>query len=417
MVRIGGRHKAGGGNVTRHPTARPGGRRSYDRALAATAAPRRAGDDVTAGRTRVLWLIKGLGPGGAERLLVAAAARHDRDGFEFTAAYLLPWKDALVGELAARGVPSVCLDVRREQDLRWAWRLRRYLQEHPVDVVHVHSPYPAVVARLVARTLPRSRRPSIVYTTHNTWRSFRWPTRVLNGVTLPLDAADVVVSREAHASIWSRWRDRVEVVEHGVVLDEVRALRGARAEVRAEFGFTDREVVIGTVANLRANKDWPNLLGAARRVIDRGAPVRFVAVGQGPLEREVRAEHARLGLGDRVRLTGHREDAVRLMAGCDVFVLASYYEGLPVALMEAFALGLPVVATAVGGVPEMVTHGVEGLLVAPRDPDALATALVQVACDPTARAAMGEAASRRADRYDVTNAVRRMEAIYRDVVR
>jgi glycosyltransferase involved in cell wall biosynthesis len=371
---------------------------------------------VRAGHIRVLWLIKGLGPGGAERLLVAAAARHDHDAFELRAAFLLPWKDALVGELGARGVPSICLDVRREYDLRWAWRLRRDLRDNPVDVVHVHSPYPAVVARLVVRTMAKARRPRVVYTTHNTWRSFKWPTRVLNGITLPLDDADVVVSREAHASIWRRWRDRVEVIEHGVVLDEVRALRAARAAVRDEFGIADDEIVIGTVANLRANKDWPNLLAAARRVIDRGVPVRFVAVGQGPLEAEVRAEHARLQLGDRMTLTGHREDAVRVMAGCDVFALASYYEGLPVALMEAFALGLPVVATAVGGVPEMVTGGVEGLLVPPRDPDALADALISVACDPTARRAMGEAASRRAERYDVTSAVQRMEAIYREVV-
>src|SRR5690242_12556310 len=174
---------------------------------------------------RVRYLIKGLGPGGAERLLVAAAACHDRDGFALDVDYLLPWKDALVGDLGAHGVPSTCLDVRREQDLRWARRLRRRLLEQPVDVLHVHSPYPAAIARLVVLTLPRRARPRVVYTTHNTWKSFKWPTRVLNAITMPLDASDVVVSREAHASIWKPLRARVEVVEHGVVLDEVRAQR------------------------------------------------------------------------------------------------------------------------------------------------------------------------------------------------
>src|SRR5262249_36960074 len=153
---------------------------------------------------------------------VAAAARHDRDAFTFDADYLLPWKDALVGDLRERGVLSTCLDVRREQDLRWAARLRRQVREQPVDVLHVHSPYPAAIARIVVRTLPRSSRPRVVYTTHNTWKSFRWPTRLLNGVTLPLDDADIVVSREAHTSIWRGLRARVEVVEHGVVLDDVR---------------------------------------------------------------------------------------------------------------------------------------------------------------------------------------------------
>jgi len=211
-------------------------------------------------------------------------------------------------------------------------------------------------------------------------------------------------------------RDRVEVVEHGVVLDQVRAERAARDDARAELGIGADEVAIGTVANLRANKDWPNLLAAARLLADRGVPARFVAVGQGPLEAEVRARHAELGLGDRVLLTGHREDAVRLMAGCDAFVLASYYEGLPVALMEALALGLPIVATSVGGVPEMVTDGREALLVPPRDPDALAAALTTIVCDPVRRAAMASAASERAAHYDIGVAVARMEQIYRDVV-
>jgi glycosyltransferase involved in cell wall biosynthesis len=363
----------------------------------------------------VLSLIKGLGPGGAERLLVAAAARHDRDAFHLETAYLLPWKNALVPELVAQGVECTCLEVRREQDLRWAWRLRALLSEKRFDVVHVHSPYAATIARLVVRSLPGARRPGLVYTTHNNWRSFRPLTRALNGLTLPLDDADVVVSNEAHASVWPRLRNRVEVVEHGVVLDDIAARRECRDDVRAELGLARDDVVVGTVANLRANKDWPNLLDAARRVVDHEPRCRFVGVGQGPLEAEVRDLHARLGLDDRVLLLGHRDDAVRVMAACDVFVLASYYEGLPVAVMEAMALGLPVVATAVGGVPEMITDGVEGLLVPPRDPGALARAIERLARDPSRRAAMGAAARASAARYDIVDAVRRLEVIYRDI--
>jgi glycosyltransferase involved in cell wall biosynthesis len=104
------------------------------------------------------------------------------------------------------------------------------------------------------------------------------------------------------------------------------------------------------------------------------------------------------------------------MSACDAFALASFYEGLPVALMEALALGLPIVATSVGGVPEMITHGVEGLLVPRRDPDALSAALGLLVCDPTLRASMSAAASKTARRYDVTTGVRRIEEIYRSVV-
>jgi glycosyltransferase involved in cell wall biosynthesis len=376
----------------------------------------RVGEPVPPRRIRVRYLIKGLGPGGAEQLLVAAVAAHDRDAFEFDVDYLLPWKNALVEPLQARGVASTCLDVTTEYDLRWAARLRRRLVGDPVDILHVHSPYPAAVARLVVATLPRRARPRVVYTLHNTWRSFRWPTRLFNALTMGLDAHDFAVSREAQASIWSPLRSRAEVVVHGIVLDDVRGVRATREQVRTEFGIARDVVLIGTVANLRANKDWPNLLAAARHLVDRGLPVQFLCVGQGPLAKEVAARRDELDLGAHVQLLGHRDDAIRVMAGCDIFVLASYYEGSPVALMEAFALGLPVVATAVGGVPEMVTSGVEGLLVSPRDPVALADALATLVGDAGRRDEMGKAAARRAQCYDIRNAVRRIETVYRQLV-
>ena len=164
-------------------------------------------------------------------------------------------------------------------------------------------------------------------------------------------------------------------------------------------------------------RSYPNLLAAARLLTDRGVPVRVVAVGQGPQEAETRALHASLDLGDRVLLTGRRDDAVAVMGACDAFVMASSNEGLPVAIMEALALGLPVVSTAVGGIPEAITDGVEGLLVPPRDPEALAGAITRVATDPTLRAALARGAAAAGDRYDITATVRRIEAVYAAVSR
>ncbi len=365
---------------------------------------------------KVLWLVKGLGPGGAERLLVAAAATHDRDAFSFEVAYLLAWKNHLVEDLEALGMPTRCFDVRDERDLRWAHRLRERLRSDPVDVLHAHSPYPAGIARLVVRTLPRRIRPRLVYTLHNTFPSFSAPTRILNGLTYPLDDADVAVSKEVHETIWPRLRSRTEVVVHGVRLDQVRAEAVQRVDVRADLGIGPDEIVAGTIANFRRQKDYPNLLRAAALLARRDVPVRIVAVGQGPLEAETRRLHASLGLGDRVLLLGHREDAVRVLGACDLFTLASDNEGLPVALMEALALGLPVAMTAVGGVPEAITDGVEGRLVPPSNPDALAGAIEELVCDPVLRARMAAAARIRGQRFDITIAVARIEAIYREVV-
>lgn len=364
----------------------------------------------------MLWLVKGLGPGGAERLLVAAATAHDRSRFDLEVAYLLPWKDHLVAELEGLRVPAHCLDVRDERDLRWAGRLRRRLTEHPVDVLHAHSPYAAGIARLVVRTLPRRRRPRLVYTVHNTFSSFAAPTRVLNGVTYRLDAADLAVSQEVYDTIWPRLRPRTEILVHGIQIDAVRAQLTSRAAVRAELGIGDDEIVVGTIANFRRQKDYPNLLAAAEILATRRVPVRIVAVGQGPLEAEMRALHARLGLGDRVLLLGHRPDAVRVLAGCDLFTLTSDNEGLPVALMEACALGLASVVTAVGGIPGVIHDDVEGVLVPPKDPEALADALEALVGDAPRRARLGAAARVTSARFDVRRTVARLEAIYDEIL-
>jgi glycosyltransferase involved in cell wall biosynthesis len=205
-------------------------------------------------------------------------------------------------------------------------------------------------------------------------------------------------------------------VVHGLVLDQVRALREQRAAVRAELGFTDEHVVIGTVANYRVQKAYPDLLAAARTALDVDGRLRFVAVGQGPLEAAIRAEHARLGLGEKFRLLGYRPDAVRVLAGCDVFTLASHWEGFPVALMEALALGVPAVVTAVGGVPDGVSDGVEGLLVPPGRPQELAAALVGLAADGARRARMSSAALARGAEFDIRRAVHRVEDTYRTLL-
>lgn len=361
---------------------------------------------------RVLWLVKGLGVGGAERLLVAAAGVHDRAAFAIEAAYVVPAKDQLVGELAGRGVPATCL--AGPLPLSWVRRLRALLDEGRFDVVHVHSPLVAGVARLAARTVPRRRRPRVMTTEHNAWSTFALPTRLLNALTAPLDDATLAVSEQTRASIWwPRTRRRTRVVVHGVDLARLRAEAGQRPAVREELGIGPDEVMVLTVANYRSQKAWPDLLAAARRVVDRGLPVRFVGVGQGPLAAEVAAEHRRLRLGDRVVLLGRRDDVARLLAAADVFALASTYEGYPLAVMEALGAGVPVVATAVGGVVDAVGD-TAGVLVPPRRPDLLADALARLV-DPAVRAPLAAGAERAGRRYDIAHAVAVCEARYREL--
>jgi glycosyltransferase involved in cell wall biosynthesis len=380
------------------------------------ASPHQSPPDRQQAPIRVLSLIKGLGPGGAEQLLLAAVAARDRTRFHYEVAFLLPWKTALVSEFEREGIRVHCLGESSQRTSVWAPRLRRLLCDTRFDIVHAHSPYPAGVARLVIATLPRSQRPITISTEHNAWSTYARPTRLLDRVTIGRDRAVIAVSHHVAESVRGPARSRTEVIVHGIALDRVREQRAERSTVRAELGVGDDVTLVGTVANYVVQKDYPNLFEAARLVTDRRPSVRFCAVGQGPLEIQIEDMRRAMGLEERVILTGIRPDAVRLMAGCDIFVLASQYEGLPVALMEALALGLPVVATAVGGVPRAVRDGTEALLVPPQRPDLLAAAIETVVDDKALRARLATAARSCSDQFDVTRAVRRIEAIYDEVL-
>jgi glycosyltransferase involved in cell wall biosynthesis len=230
-----------------------------------------------------------------------------------------------------------------------------------------------------------------------------------------MDDARLVVSQAALRSIPSRLRARTEVLVHGVELEAVRAHRDARRRIRAELGVDDSMVLAVTVANLRADKDYPTLLQAARRTLDRGVAIRFAAVGQGPLENDIRAQVNRLGLEETFRLLGYRADALDVLAAADLFVLASRKEGYPVSVMEALALGVPVVATGAGGVREAVRSGVEGILVPVSRPDLLGDALADLVSDGIRRSHMAEAAAERGSSFDIRLATARIQALYEEV--
>ncbi|GIU83688.1 MAG: glycosyl transferase [Acidimicrobiales bacterium] len=383
----------------------------------ATGAPDPGEKDETEPSPRVLWLIKGLGPGGAERLLVEQASA-SAGTVEYRTAYLLPWKSHLVGELEARGVPVTCLQVSSTQDPRWMVRLGRLVDEFDPDVVHVHSPLLAAATRVLVRILG-SRRPSLVTTEHNRWQRHRLPTRLVNRLTFPLDDASVAVSEDVRRSMSPRAALSTQVVHHGIDVAAVSSLRSARERTRAELGVAGEEFIVGCVANLRKEKAHEVLVDAARQVCAEDPRVRFVTVGQGPREAEFEGLLRRAGLGERFVHLGYRPDAARITSAFDTFTLASRHEGLPVAVMEALALGVPVVATEAGGLPEAVGTGPEaaGLLVPVDSPSELAEAILRVARDGDLRARLSTNASRRAQLFDARVSCERLERLYSELAR
>jgi glycosyltransferase involved in cell wall biosynthesis len=369
---------------------------------------------------RVLLAIKTLGPGGAEHLLADLVGDGGDDRFEYEVAHVLADSDTLAPVIRARGVPVHSLGAASNLDWRWPGALRRLLVAGEFDVVHFHLPMTAALGRPVVATLPRDRQPVTLYTEHSLWNKVSPLVKALNAATISRDRGLIAVSDAAFGALPPRLQQRARVVVHGVDLATSRAMTEqrdvVRAAVRAELGVPPEDVLAVTVAGLRSEKGYDVLLSTARLLGDRDLPVRFAAAGGGPLERELAGRKHELGLDGRFHFLGHRDDTLALMAAADVVVLPSHQEGLPVVLMEATSVGAPIVATAVGGVPQVITDGVNGLVVPPARPNLLAAALERLVTDPGLRDRLGKQAMVDSSRFDIARARAEIEELYRQAL-
>ena len=356
---------------------------------------------------RVLHLIKGLGPGGAERLILNQIATSTAN-IEYSVAYAIPEKDHLVEDITGHGAEVTRLDWSRLPT-----SLDKAIRAHKPHVVHAHSPLLAVGARLTKLRPTRSF--AMVTTEHNRWPRHHRLTRAANQFTATLDDARIAVSNDVRESMAPSVAASTQVIDHGVPLAQVAMMRDQRSGQRLALLRPEHRdlTVIGIVANFRPEKDYDTFLAAARQVLDRTQDVVFLVVGQGPGLPDFQKATEAL---DRVYVLGYRPDTHSVMSAFDVFTLSSRHEGKPVSLMEAFALGIPAVATRAGGIPEVIVDGENGLLVDVGDHRALAEAWLRLAQDHALRDSLGQAAEASSSRFDAVVATDSIESLYRSLV-
>jgi glycosyltransferase involved in cell wall biosynthesis len=359
--------------------------------------------------------------GGAETLAVQLLERLDPERFARTLVVYrrIERDDPLAGEHAAvadrlrrGGVEILALDRGGRFDLA-AWRpfLRR-LRSGEIDVLHSHKFGPNVWATLLARC---AEVPVVVAHEH-TWSFVGEPLRKLLDRGLIASGSDLVVAvseqdRERMTRIERIPAGRIRVLPNGIGRPLVEP--GAAAEVRAELGVPAGAPLIGTVGVVRPQKDLPTLVAAHARLLATVPGAHLAIVGGGPLLGELEQLVAREGLDGRVRLLGERGDAVRLASAFDVAVNSSRFEGSSLAVIEYMALARPIVATAVGGTPDLLGGGAAGVLVPPADPVALADAIGALLADPGRARELGERArERQRELYDLDLQVRRLEELY-----
>lgn len=367
----------------------------------------------------VLYLIDSLGPGGAERLLADYLPRLSRLGIEPTVVAIQDREgNPIAAEIEATGVAVANLGIRRLRESGALGQVTGVIERAAPDLVHTQLEFSNILGTLAAHRLGVP----TVATIHTIDRPRRWSRdaaryRLMAWVLRSRGARVISVSRSARDHFIGRSnarRDQVVTLHNGIDLSRFSRSGGHRAAARAELGIAPDAPVAMTVAVLRPEKGIGDMIDALPAVLRSHPLARYFIVGNGSHRTALEQAVAARGLEERVRFTGARADIPRLLAAADVFVLPSHTEALPTVLIEAMAAGLPVVATDVGGIPEMVDRGVSALLVPARSPAMLADAVCRLFSSPIQSAAMGRAGRRIAsERFDLDRQAARLIDEYR----
>lgn len=340
---------------------------------------------------RVFHLIKSLGRGGAETLLAEGLRFADRRRFEYGYGFFLPWKTAMVPQLREQGASVVCFGGGNNATiLLAARRVAKHLRRWDADLLHCHLPIAGIVGRLAGRMagIP------VVYTEHNRMERYNPLTRRANLLTWDWQRQVIAVSSEVAQSIQTNAKSRtpVKVVLNGIDTDRFVPPADGDSQARREIGIPVGAPVIGTVAVFRAQKRLDDWLAAARLLYERYPDARFLLVGDGPLRQALEEKTRSLDLAGVVHFAGLQEDVRPFLAAMNVFMVSSVFEGLPLALLEAMSMRCGVVATSVGGIPEVIRHGENGFLVEPRRPDVLFGYASRMLASPESTRTMGTVA-------------------------
>jgi len=344
----------------------------------------------------ILHLIETGGPGGAEQMLLRLAEEYGRRGYSQMVCLR---KDGwLAEEVRKRDLPLDIRPLGRLPDAGWLTGLRRKALSCGVKAIHAHEFAMNVRGALLARSLGV---PSVA-TVHGRGYfgdkmsrrlAYRMTSRLTHLVAVSADIRHHLIERGGIAP------ERVYVIPNGVDTIRFQFCEQKRSAMRAHLSIRDDEFLLGTVGSYYPVKGHRFLIEAMRKLVQDYPRLKLVMAGQGPLANTLQAQAVEQGLGDHVRIVGYLEDTAAFLSALDLFVMPSLSEGQPLALLEAAANGRCIVASDVGGVPEIIENGKCGVLVPPGDTDALAKAIARVLREPDARGALAGAAAEQIKTY------------------
>ncbi len=363
----------------------------------------------------IVHVVVTLERGGLERLVTDLAIEQQRAGHR-VAVFSLHDTKGFAATLQASGIPVVIGHKRGGIDVAALKALRALIRAQRADIVHTHNFMPNYYAALAMVGLVGS--PPLVGTCHDMGTRLDEPRlRLYYSASLWRTARVAMVGRQVHDRFVKGGivpARKADTVLNAVPLDRFATLAGAREEARRTLGLGADELVIGCVGRLVGLKNHALMIALMPALLQQHPRARLVIVGGGELEQTLREQVTRLGLTQQVLLTGERDQVADLLPAFDVFALPSRTEGVSIALLEACASGLAVMATDVGGNPEIIQHEATGLLVPPDDADATLKALQRLLADAGLRDRLGRATREWVRANASLNALRlRYDALYR----
>jgi glycosyltransferase involved in cell wall biosynthesis len=365
----------------------------------------------------VAYLTAGLRERGYETTLVAGTLAQGEDSMAFVASGL---------GVAVVTIPELGREISPLRDLIATLRLARLIRRERPQILHTHTAKAGTVGRLAARLAGSARPPIVVHTFHGhvlrgyfgpvRSRLFRWLERWLARGTTALIAVSPQV-RDDLVALGVAPREKFAVIRLGIELEERVADMNGREDTRHYLGIAPDRFTVGWIGRMTAIKNTEDVLSAFKALRARGVEATLCMVGDGPDRPELERRARELGIMRDTLFLGYQQDVAPLYAAFDALVLPSSNEGTPVSVIEALAARTPVVATRVGGLPDVVREGDDGFLVDPGDTNALAERLERLASDPELRERMGAAArSRVLSRYAVDRLVDDVDRLYRNLL-
>jgi len=363
-------------------------------------------------KIRVLHIIPTFGIGGAERMVVNLLKAFNHEKFEVSACSLYPEASTFFEkQLKEYKIPVYYLGKHKGLDLRMIPRLYHLFRTFKPDIVHTHL----YALRNAIIPIILSRIPLRFHTLHNiAYKETDRIGRVINWIAFHFcKVIPISISQEVAKTTYDLYHIKTPIIYNGILVNCFQLKKNIRFSYRKKENLKESDTIFLHIARFSPQKNHRLLIKAFGQAVNQYPNLKLLLVGDGELRSKMEKIVKEEKLEQGIYFLGSRQDIPELLTTCDIFILSSDWEGTPMTILEAMAAGKPIIATAVGGTPELVENGVTGLLVPPKDAQALAEAMLRLANNPILREKMEREGKKNVlERFDIKQIARQYEELY-----